>query len=224
MASMSSESLVSPHIECALMEQHEAPSYTIKIDHGEHKWNERFHPSSDLLIPERELYNLKHPVIGPTYKRAPMTASSLIAVQLGTAIHAMFEALLVDLNLTTKEECEVYFREDTLGISGLCDIRNLILPDGRKILVDIKTCSKFPTSLTLSHRLQVALYMDLMEGAPHDIGTCLYIQKASPHKLKDIPIYMDDETQEELRKVYTRWSNVRKALAANDPSGLKETL
>jgi hypothetical protein len=46
----------------------------------------------------------------------------------------------------------------------------------------------------------------------------LFIQKAYPHKIKTIEVHKD---QEELDKLYDKWSKVRVAIKNNDSSGLK---
>lgn len=215
--------LVTPYIKQFLI-QHDFPekytlnpaAYMEEVEGFPHKWNDRFHPSSDIAPSELDLYNAKHPVIGPTLKRESFTPSSMIAMQVGTAMHAMFEAVLVQIGLTTKDECEIFFKEETLGISGLCDIRKVHIPEG-DVLVDIKTCSKLPTKPSLLHELQVMLYMDLMKDAPKELGTVLYLEKAYPHSIIDIPVKFDRAALEGL---YAKWIRVRAAIKNNDPSGL----
>jgi len=217
--SITNGSLVTPYLEEAILRQDWPAEYPIRVHNSKfHPWNNRFHPSSDIKANDLDLYYQKHPSYGPYLKKEIVTPSVIMAWQIGSALHAMLQSMMVHIGLTTVEECEVYFKEQKLGVSGSCDVRRAFLPSGQTPLIDIKTCSKMPIVADPSHVLQVQVYMDLLEEKPRDLGSVLYLEKSAPHKMKDFPVYPNPHA---LDNLYQKWIRVREAVENNDVSGLR---
>jgi hypothetical protein len=191
--------------------------YPIKVFNKEREWDGYFHPSSDIAPGPLKLYYLHHPKYKNVLVPERITPTLQLTFQIGSAFHSLFESMFVHLGLTTLEECEVTFKNEEHHVTGTLDIRNVTLPDGTKVLVDFKTCTSLPNQPDSTYVAQVRTYLDLAPEAPA-LGLLLYIEKPSPHRLREFIVRPNPDEQSLL---YRKWRMVREAIEFDDPSSLQ---
>ena len=175
-----------------------------------------YHPSSDVMAGELQLYYRFHPTERLLCQEQRMTPTLAMTFQVGSVFHSVIQNLLIHLGFTTLDKVEVKFRNEERMIAGAVDVLELVTPDGT-FLVDIKSTNQLPKEASEQYAMQLRVYQDNCPGAP-DRMALLFIQKAYPHKIKTIEVKKDEEA---LNKVYDKWERVRVAIGKSDPSELK---
>jgi len=217
LASFQRNEVITPYIEEALVKADWPEEYPVKVYNKERKWDGMYHPSSDVLAGEMQLYYKFNPEFRSMLQEERPTPTLEMTFQIGSAFHAIGESMLVHLGLTTLEECEVHFRNEEKKISGTTDIRTLTLPNGRKFIVDLKSCNMLPKEVSKAYALQIMVYQDNVPGAPEEMAI-IFFEKAYPHRIRDFVVKKD---QAELDKVYEKWEKVQVAIRNKSTEGLR---
>jgi len=208
---------ITPHIEEALLHADWPEEYPVKVFNKERKFDNMYHPSSDVIAGELQLYYKFHPELRLQCQEERISPTLQMTFQVGSAFHSIIQSMLIHLGFTTMEEVEVKFKNEERMCAGAVDILKLRTPDGEQFLVDIKSCNQLPKEASYQYQMQLRTYQDNCPGAP-DRMALLFIQKSYPHKIKTIEVMKD---QDELDKLYDKWDRVRVAIGKNDNSGLK---
>jgi len=208
---------ITPHIEEALIHADWPEEYPVKVFNKERKFDNMYHPSSDVTAGELQLYYKFHPELRLQCQEERISPTLQMTFQVGSAFHSIIQSMLIHLGFTTMEEVEVKFKNEERMCAGAVDILKLQTPDGEQFLVDIKSCNQLPKEASYQYQMQLRTYQDNCPGAP-DRMALLFIQKSYPHKIKTIEVFKD---QNELDKLYDKWDRVRVAIRNNDTTGLK---
>jgi hypothetical protein len=217
LASYQKSEPITPFLEEALIHADWPEEYPVKVYNKERKFDNMYHPSSDITAGEMELYYKFHPEWRTLLQEERISPTLQMTFQVGSAFHSIIQSMLIHLGFTTLDKVEVKFRNDERMIAGAVDVLELVLPNGEVFLVDIKSTNMLPKSAPFNYEMQLRVYQDNCPGAP-DRMALLYIEKAYPHRMRAIEVQKD---QLELDKVYDKWSRVRVAISKNDPSELK---
>ena len=215
--SMQKKEVLIPYLEEALIKDNTWPEkYQVPVLNKERVFDGMFHPSSDTELGEYQLYYKFHPKYHDLLEVERLSPTSKLTMQIGSALHAVLQNLLVHLGFCTLEDVEVKFINKERMISGTVDILKLTLPNGDEYLVDIKSTSRKPEE-RYNYAMQLRLYKDNCPGAPQKM-ILLYIEKAYPHHLYEIVVEDDNKA---LNDLYERWDKVRVAIRTNDTKELK---
>ena len=217
LTSMQKQQVLIPYIEEALIKDNSfLEEYPVPVLNKERVFDGMFHPSSDTELGDYQLYYKFHPDFHDLLETERLSPTSKITMQIGSALHAVFQNLLIRLGFCTLDEVEVKFVNKEKMISGTLDIRKLTLPNGDEYLVDIKSTSREPQE-RYNYSMQLRLYQDNCPDAP-DKMILLYIQKAYPHNLYEIVVEKDDKA---LNDLYDRWDRVKVAIRTGDTKHIK---
>ena len=217
LTSMQKKEVLIPYIEEALIKNDTwEEEYPVRIQNKERIFDGMFHPSSDTELGEYQLYYKFHPKFHDLLERESVSPTSKLTMQIGSALHAVLQSMLIQLGFCTLDDVEVKFINKDLLISGTVDILVLRLPNGDEYLVDIKSTSR-PPEPKYNYDMQLRLYQDNCPGAP-DKMILLYVQKAYPHNLYEVVVEKDDKLLDEL---YDRWDRVKVAIRTGDTKHLK---
>ena len=217
LAAYQNDEPITRYIEEALMKGDIFPEeYPVRVFNKERKFDNMYHPSSDVMAGELQLYYRFHPTERLLCQEQRMTPTLAMTFQVGSVFHSVIQNLLIHLGFTTLDKVEVKFRNEERMIAGAVDVLELVTPDGT-FLVDIKSTNQLPKEASEQYAMQLRVYQDNCPGAP-DRMALLFIQKAYPHKIKTIEVKKDEEA---LNKVYDKWERVRVAIGKSDPSELK---
>lgn len=208
--------VLTPHLEKEIVSRGLPLDYDIQIRHKEYGDDGYFHPSGDTLAPDKLLYYKFH----PDHKiKKEFTIDAKMAMTMGTAMHSIFDQMLINFGFVEPEDVEHQFVSEERWCSGTVDIRKCTLPNGSWYPVEMKTTDTLPKSPNIWHRAQLNIYMDLAYDPPVDQAVVLYWQKRYPHHFKDFVIERD---QSLLDQIYARWRRVREAIEFDDPTMLRE--
>lgn len=216
LSTISRSEIITPYLEQAIMTSDWPEEYPVKVYNKERVWDGYFHPSSDPHAGEYLLYCKFHPELQKKLLKEYISPTLAMTFQIGSALHAIVQSMLIHLGFTTEDEVEVKYVNEERHTSGTTDVRRLTLPNGREMLVDIKTCNKLPQSVVNHYKTQIRIYQDNVPNAPDEMAI-LYIEKSYPHRIRDFIIEKD---QEELDSVYNKWNKILEAVEFNDPSSL----
>ena len=217
LAAYQNDEPITRYIEEALMMGDVFPEeYPVRVFNKERKFDNMYHPSSDVMAGELQLYYRFHPEMRLQCQEQRMTPTLAMTFQVGSVFHSVLQNLLIHLGFTTLDKVEVKFRNEERMIAGAVDVLELVTPDGT-FLVDIKSTNQLPKEASEQYAMQLRVYQDNCPGAP-DRMALLFIQKAYPHKIKTIEVKKD---QDALDKLYDKWDRVRVAIRKSDPSGLQ---
>lgn len=218
LASMSKKEEIIPYIEEALIKNDIWPEeYPVKVYNKERIFDGMFHPSTDSALGEYQLYYKFHPDFHDLLEVENLSPTTKLNFQIGSALHAVIQSMLIHLGFCTMDDVEVKFVDKDKKISGTVDILHLRLPNGKDFLIDIKSTSREPKEAPYNYAMQLRLYQDNVEGAPENMAL-LYISKAHPHTFYEIVIEKDDKLLDDL---YDRWDRVKVAIRSNDTSNIK---
>ena len=218
LAAYQNDEPITRYIEEALMLGDVFPEeYPVKVFNKERKFDNMYHPSSDVTAGELQLYYRFHPEMRLLCQEQRMTPTLAMTFQVGSVFHSVLQNLLIHLGFTSLDKVEVKFRNEERMIAGAVDVLELATPDGDKFLVDIKSTNQLPKEASEQYAMQLRVYQDNCPGAP-DRMALLFVQKAYPHKIKTIEVKKDPEA---LNKLYDKWDRVRVAIGKSDPSELK---
>jgi len=212
--------IITPHLEEALAKNNIVwpEEYSIKVYNKERKFDNMYHPSTDVSKGELELYYKFHPELRLLLKEERISPTLAMTFQIGSAFHSVIQSMLIHLGFTAEDKVEVKVWNEENMVAGAIDILELTLPDGERFLVDIKSCNRLPTEASYQYAMQLRTYQDNHPDAP-DRMALLFIEKVYPHRMRAIEVHKD---QAELDKLYNKWSRVRVAIGKNDPSELKQ--
>jgi len=209
---------ITPYLEEALMRGDIFPKeYPVKIFNGIREFDDMYHPSSDVMAGELQLYYRFHPEKRLLCQEERISPTLAMTFQIGSAFHSVIQNLLIHLGFTSLEKVEVKFRNEERKIAGAVDVLELTTPDGEKFLVDIKSTNQLPNEASEQYAMQLRVYQDNCPGAPERMAL-LFIQKSYPHKIKTIEVFKDDE---KLKDLYDKWDRVRVAIRNNSSAGLR---
>lgn len=203
-----------PHLERALVKrgrQAWPERYVITVRNDERVFDGYFHPSSDAAAEPLFLYYKFH----PRHRLIDIenTLHDVMAMHIGSALHAVVQSLLIELGIVDENECEVTFKDEYRNCSGTMDVRYVRTIAGSPTL-EIKTCSYLPKAPNPVHVAQLQPYLDL--GAPEaDYGLLLYVEKAYPHRFREFIVRRDPDA---VAAIYRKWSLVLEAIEFDDPS------
>ena len=217
LSTITRDEIVTPYIEQAIINSSWPEEYPVKVYNKERVWDGYFHPSTDAYAGEYFLYCKFHPELQGKLEKGYISPTLAMTFQVGSAMHAIVQSMLIHLGFTTEEEVEVKYVNEERHTSGTTDIRKLTLPNGRELLVDIKSCNKLPTSVTKNYKTQIRIYQDNVPDAPDEM-VVLYIEKSYPHRIRDFVV---EKNQEELDAIYAKWNRVIEAVEFSDPSSLQ---
>jgi hypothetical protein len=218
LAAYQNDEPITKYIEEALMKGDVFPEeYPVKVYNKERKFDNMYHPSSDVMAGELRLYYAFHPTERLQCLEERISPTLAMTFQVGSVFHSVIQNLLIHTGFTSLEKVEVKFSNEERMIAGAVDVLELVTPDGEKFLVDIKSTNQLPKEASEQYAMQLRVYQDNCPGAP-DRMALLFIQKSYPHKIKTIEVKKD---QEALDKLYDKWSRVRVAIGKNDPTSLK---
>lgn len=217
--SIAAGGLLVPHLERALVTQGEVwpEEYPIRVYNKERRFDGYFHPSSDAMKSELQLYYEYHPEHREELYIQPLSASDIMTFQVGSAYHALIQSMLIHLGFTTEDQIEQHFVNKKHHVSGTLDVRQLELPNGDSVPVEIKSAA-FMREPPAGYIAQLNLYLDNAFDEPQDVGLLLICEKVAPHRLKEWIIKRDEVL---LRRIYRKWNNVLEAIEFNDPSMLE---
>ena len=217
LAAMQKKEVLIPYIEEALVKNDTwEEEYPVRIQNKERIFDGMFHPSSDTELGDYQLYYKFHPKYHDLLDHESISPTSKLTMQIGSALHAVLQSVLIQLGFCTLEDVEVKFINEERKISGTVDILKLTLPNGEEYLVDIKSTSREPQERN-NYSMQLRLYKDNCPDAPQKM-ILLYIQKAYPHNLYEIIVEDDDKA---LNDLYDRWDRVKVAISTGDTKHLK---
>ena len=217
LASYQTQEPITPFLEEALIHADWPEEYPVKVYNKERKFDNMYHPSSDTMAGEMELYYKFHPDWRPLLQEERIGPTLQMTFQVGSAFHSIIQSMLIHLGMTTMDKVEVKFKNEERMVAGAVDVLELTTPDGERFLVDIKSTNMLPKEAPLNYAMQLRVYQDNCPGAP-DRMALLYIEKAYPHRIKTIEVQKDEAG---LTKLYDKWDRVRVAIRNNDPSGLR---
>jgi len=218
LAAYQNDEPITKYIEEALMKGDVFPEeYPVKVYNKERKFDNMYHPSSDVSAGELQLYYKFHPKERLLLQEERISPTLAMTFQVGSVFHSVIQNLLIHLGFTSMDKVEVKFRNEERMIAGAVDVLELTTPDGEKFLVDIKSTNQLPKEASYQYAMQLRTYQDNCPDAP-DRMALLFIQKAYPHKIKTIEVKKD---QDELDKLYDKWARVRVAIGKSDPTELK---
>lgn len=218
LAAYQNDEPITKYIEESLMKGDIFPEeYPVKVYNKERKFDNMYHPSSDVSAGELQLYYKFHPEERLSLQEERISPTLAMTFQVGSVFHSVIQNMLIHLGFTTMDAVEVKFRNEERMIAGAVDVLELTTPDGEKFLVDIKSTNQLPKEASYQYAMQLRTYQDNCPGAP-DRMALLFIQKAYPHKIKTIEVKKD---QDELDKLYDKWARVRVAIGKSDPTELK---
>jgi hypothetical protein len=215
---IANQKVLVPYLESALVGRGSTSwpdEWTIKVDNKEHLFDGYFHPSGHAAMPALMLYYQFHPDTQPRLEFGRETPISVMTLQMGSAIHALVQSMLVHLDLVDPEEVEVSFVNEFRHCSGTLDARKLKVADGP--LLEIKGWARLPQKPLPQHELQMQPYMDLGCEEPRDYGILLYVEKPYPHRFQEFIVRRDEQI---LEAIYRKWAAVREAIETSDPSRL----
>lgn len=159
---------------------------------------------------ELELFYRFNPKTKDKLQFVRPTVDTIITWQIGSAIHAVVQSMIINLGMTTADECEITFTDKERWCRGTVDIRNVWVPDEEEpILVDIKTAAFIPKTPQFNYQQQLQVYMDCGTERQRERGIILYIDKNHPHKMKEFVIYRDEKI---LNDIYSKWARVLEAI------------
>ena len=210
--------IITPYIEEELLRGDWPEEYPIRVYNKERKFDNMYHPSTDIDKGELHLYYKFHPELRLLMKEERISPTLQLTFQIGSALHSMMQSLLIHIGFTKKEKVEVKIWNEERMIAGAIDILELTTPDGERFLVDIKTTNRLPLEAIYTYSMQLRVYQDNHPDAPERMAL-LFVEKPYPHKLRAIEVHKD---QAELNKLYGKWDRVRVAIRNNDPSELKQ--
>ncbi len=218
LASLSKKEEIIPFIEEALIKNNTWPEeYPVKVYNKERIFDGMFHPSSDSELGDYQLFYKFHPNFHNLLEAENISPSTKLTFQIGSALHAVIQSMLVHLGFSNLEDVEVKFINKERMISGTVDILRLRLPNDKEFLIDIKSTSKAPKEAPYNYAMQLRIYQDNCPGAP-DRMALLYISKTHPHTFYEIVVEKDDKL---LNELYERWDRVKVAIRTNDTNDLK---
>lgn len=220
LSSLKTESLLTHHFERAIMLQDWPEEYPIKVYNKERKWDGYFHPSSDATADPLFLYYKFHPDFHLQQERLDPT--TVMTFQIGSALHAMMQSMLIHIGFTSEEFVEVQYVNEEIWSSGTTDVQRAWTPSHPDPFpVEIKSAQRIPNKPIFANKVQFNIYLDNCdpEHGPYEYGSLLYVEKPSPHRIKDFIVYRDESL---LDEVYTKWDNVMQAIANGDPSTLRD--
>ena len=209
---------ITKYIEEALMKGDAFPEeYPVKVYNKERKFDNMYHPSSDVSAGELQLYYKFHPELRLQCQEERISPTLAMTFQVGSVFHSVIQNMLIHMGFTSLKDVEVKFKNEERMCAGAVDILRLVTPNGEEFLVDIKSTNQLPKEASYQYQMQLRTYQDNCPDAP-DRMALLFIQKSYPHKIKTIEVMKD---QNELDKLYDKWDRVRVAIGKNDNSGLK---
>jgi hypothetical protein len=218
LASYQNNEPITPYLEEALMKGDFVPNeYPVKVYNYERKFDNMYHPSSDIEAGELQLYYKFHPELRLQCQEERISPTLAMTFQIGSVFHSVLQNMLIHLGFTTLDKVEVKFKNKEKMIAGAIDILELTTPDGEKFLVDLKSTNRLPNEASNQYAMQLRVYQDNCPGAP-DRMALLFIEKAYPHKIKTIEVNKD---QEALDILYEKWSKVRVAIGKNSTEDLR---
>jgi hypothetical protein len=218
LAAYQNDEPITKYIEEALMKGDVFPEeYPVKVYNKERKFDNMYHPSSDVTAGELRLYYKFHPELRLQCQEERISPTLAMTFQVGSVFHSVIQNLLIHLGFTSMDKVEVKFRNEERMIAGAVDVLELTTPDGEKFLVDIKSTNQLPKEASEQYAMQLRTYQDNCPGAPERMAL-LFIQKAYPHKIKTIEVKKD---QDALDKLYDKWDRVRVAIRNSDPTELR---
>jgi len=217
LATYQNKEVITPFLEEALIKADWPEEYPVKVYNKERKFDNMYHPSSDTTAGELQLYYKFHPEWRPLLQEERISPTLQMTFQVGSAFHSIIQSMLIHLGFTTIDKVEVKFKNDGRMVAGAVDVLELTTPDGESFLVDIKSTNQLPKEAPYNYEMQLRVYQDNCPGAP-DRMALLYIEKAYPHRMRAIEVKKDEE---ELNKLYDKWSRVRVAISNNSTEGLK---
>lgn len=210
-----------PTIEKALLRAQDIwpAEYAIKVYNKERTFDSYFHPSSDTLTPELQLFY----EFSPDYDlpKDPLTSAQIMTFQVGSAYHSLIQSMLIHLDMLDPAEVEVGFRDERRHCSGTLDIRSMKMPNGQSMPVEIKSAgygASIPQHFMDKYIAQLNVYMDVGCGEPQEQGLLLILEKQSPHRFREILVKRDEIL---LSQIYRRWNHVLEAVEFGDPSMLQ---
>ena len=218
LATYQNKEVITPFLEEALIKADWPEEYPVKVYNKERKFDNMYHPSSDTTAGELQLYYKFHPEWRPLLQEERISPTLQMTFQVGSAFHSIIQSMLIHLGFTTIDKVEVKFKNDGRMVAGAVDVLELTTPDGESFLVDIKSTNQLPKEAPYNYEMQLRVYQDNCPGAP-DRMALLYIEKSYPHRMRAIEVKKDEE---ELNKLYDKWSRVRVAISNNSTEGLKE--
>ena len=210
---------ITPYLEEALIKNGVVwpEEYSVKVYNKERKFDNMYHPSSDVLAGEMQLYYKFHPELRLQLDEERISPTLQMTFQVGSAFHSVIQSMLIHLGFTTEDKVEVKIWNPDRMIAGAIDILELTTPDGERFLVDIKSTNQLPTEATHGYAMQLRVYQDNHPDAP-DRMALLFVEKSYPHRIRTIEV---EKNQNELNQLYDRWHKVRVAIGKNDPSELR---
>lgn len=217
LASYQRNEIITPYIEEALIHADWPEEYPIRVYNKERKFDNMYHPSTDITKGEMHLYYKFHPELRAFYKEERISPTLQMTFQIGSALHSMMQSMLIHLGFTSEDSVEVRIRDEERMIAGAIDILELTMPNGERFLVDIKTCNKLPLEASHTYSMQLRVYQDVHPDAPERMAL-LFVEKSYPHRLRAIEVQPDPD---EINKLYDKWDRVRVAIRNNDPKDLK---
>lgn len=217
LASIQRKEPITPYLEEALIHADWPEEYPVKVYNKERKFDNMYHPSSDVSMGEMALYYKFHPTLRLQLDEERISPTLQMTFQVGSAFHSIIQSMLIHLGFTTEDKVEVKVWNPDRMIAGAIDILELVTPDGERFLVDIKSCNQLPKEASHQYSMQLRVYQDNHPDAP-DRMALLFIEKAYPHRIRTIEV---EKNQNELDKLYSKWDKVRVAIRNNDPSELR---
>lgn len=214
--------IITPHFEKTLLTGDWPEEYQIRVHNKEHVYDGYYHPSSDSYRGEMELFYRHHPAYRPGLVLDRGTPEMEIAAQIGSAMHAMIQSLWVHAGFASLEDCEVSFVNEKRWVSGSIDVGRFVCTSGT-FPVEIKTKYQVPKEPVDKHVAQFQVYMDAgcteAYGEPQEQGILFYMSRSAPHRMTEFLIRRDEDL---LNTIYSKWAKVREAIAADDPSELRD--
>jgi len=218
LAAYQNDEPITKYIEEALMKGDTFPEeYPVKVYNKERKFDNMYHPSSDVSAGELQLYYKFHPELRLQCQEERISPTLAMTFQVGSVFHSVIQNMLIHMGFTSLKDVEVKFKNEERMCAGAVDILRLVTPNGEEFLVDIKSTNQLPKEASYQYAMQLRTYQDNCPDAPERMAL-LFIQKSYPHKIKTIEVMKD---QDELDKLYDKWDRVRVAIGKNDNSGLK---
>lgn len=217
---VANDDIVIPALELALFSDKWPESYDIKVDLGRHKppppgeigW---FYPSTHCLMDKRRLYYEIHPDYRDQLPKEKFPMSSIVAMTMGTAAHAIVQTQLqMAGKIVSEDDIEVRFRNEQRRCRGRLDFL-FTRKNGKKIPVEMKTQNSrgysFTDEILPSWECQLQVTMD---GLGYEEGVLFVMEMGSPWQMREFRVYRDEEL---LNLIYEKWATVLEHVVANKP-------
>lgn len=236
-AKLEARQVVVPALETAIMSETWPDSYPIVVDSSPYygslaldadmsifKEARRggagdglFHPSTHALMDERELYYHFHPDHYAHLMHEKWSMQSIMAVTVGTAMHAIFQTQFQMLGWLSESNTEAEFIDKVHMARGRLDCVLTGHPTEDVIPLELKSIThrmfdkQMEIGIKPSWDAQFSICLDQLG---YDSGILLMFEIGQPFRMHEFRV---TKNQQLVDETYAKWDRVREAIARDTP-------